>query len=179
LNFIIWKGGGLCPPFLFDSVFVRRNAMRTKRTLYITLFSSLIIAANCQHRAIMQQQKETIITKVEFTSLTRGYQKQVFLTADSLVEIIDGRQDDNKVVKRKLPVGEWEVLLKSVRNIPLTEIQQLPSPTSRRAFDGAKHSTITLATRDGKSYSHTFDDENPHEKLQPLMDAIKKVEGGD
>jgi hypothetical protein len=153
--------------------------MRTKCILYITLFSSLIIAANCQHRATMQQQKGAIITKVEFTSLTRGYQKQVFLTADSLVEVIDGRQDDTKVTKRKLPAGEWDVLIKSIGTVPLTEVQELPSPTSRRAFDGARHSTLTLTTKEGKSYSHTFDDENPHKKLQPLMDAIKKVVGVD
>jgi hypothetical protein len=164
--------------FSFWSLVCKEGSMRTKYVLYITVLSCLIIAANCQTRKMSSQQQENnMITAIEFTSLTRGYQKHIFITADSLKETVKGRQDNNKIVKRKLPAGEWNALTKSISDIMLSGIAELPSPTSRRAFDGALHSTITISTKDGESFSHTFDDENPHEKLQPLMEAIKKVAG--
>jgi hypothetical protein len=162
--------------FSFWFLVCKEGSMRTKYILYITALSCLIVAANCQNRKMSsQQQGNNIITKIEFTSLTRGYQKHIFITADSLKETVAGRQDNNKIVKRTLPAGEWDTLTKSISDVMLPGIAELPSPTSRRAFDGALHSTITISTNDGKSFSHTFDDENPHEKLQPLMEAIKKV----
>jgi hypothetical protein len=164
------------PTFSFWSCVCRDDNMRAKHVLYITAFSCLIIAANCQNRKMSSQQRgNSMITKIEFTSLTRGYQKHIFIAPDSLKETVEGRQENNKVVKRKLPAGDWDALTKSISNLTLSGIPELPSPTSRRAFDGALHSTITISTKDGKTYSHTFDDENPHEKLQPLMKAIKKV----
>jgi hypothetical protein len=53
----------------------------------------------------------------------------------------------------------------------------LPSPTSKRAFDGARHSTITIETTLGKSYTHSFDDKNPHPGLMELMEAIVQIAG--
>jgi hypothetical protein len=117
------------------------------------------------------------ISKIEFTTLTRGYQKQVFILPDSVIKIVDGRQEENKITKRKLAEEEWKGLIKIVEKIPLKEIPQLPSPTSRRAFDGAKHSTITISDSNKNLWTHSFDDENPHEKLHDLMKAIKEVEG--
>jgi len=125
------------------------------------------------------QNNQPAITKVEFTTLTRGYQKQIFISPDSVVKIVDGRSDENKMSKRKLSDGEWDAFVKETSGLVLKEIPSLPSPTSRRAFDGARHSTIVIRTGDGKSYSHAFDDENPNEKLHGLMELIKKMDTGE
>ena len=153
--------------------------MKTKIILYAVILSCLSLAGRCQQKAAGSTQDDMIVTKIEFTTLTRGYQKQVFFSADSLIKIIDGRQNDHKVVKRKLDAGKWEALVKCVSDVSLSEIPQLQSPTFRRSFDGARHSSIVITTRDGKTYTHGFDDESPHKKLQPLMDLIKKAEGSD
>jgi hypothetical protein len=124
-------------------------------------------------------QDNTVVTKIEYTTLTRGYQKQIFITPDSLIRIIEGREENNKIVKRKLAAGEWEEITKAISKTPVSEIAQLKSPTSRRAFDGARHSTIVIFANDGNSYTHSFDDENPHEKLAGLMEILKKLDGDD
>lgn len=142
--------------------------MKTKAILSFLFCAVIGMAGQCQNNSI---------TKIEFTTLTRGYQKQVFISADSLVKIVEGRQDENKVQKRKLADGEWKELVNEAAKTPVTEIAQLKSPTSRRAFDGARHSTIVIHTKDGRSYTHSFDDENPHEKLKVLLDLIKNMEG--
>jgi hypothetical protein len=124
-----------------------------------------------------QCQSASTIQKIEFTTLSRGYQKQIFISPDSVITVIDGRVESNKVVKRKLGSEEWESLIVPLKNISLHEVAGLKSPSNRRAFDGARHSTITIESSDGNSWNHSFDDESPHEKLKPLMDAIKKIEG--
>ncbi|HYC86952.1 MAG TPA: hypothetical protein VEB86_17085 [Chryseosolibacter sp.] len=136
------------------------------RITFILLLMFVCLAARCQPP----------VTKVEFTTLTRGYQKQIFITADSVIAITDGRQDDNQVSKRRTDPAEWQLLMDALRGVDPQEISGLQSPTSRRAFDGARHSTIKLIVHDGKEYQHGFDDEFPHDKLKPLMDAIVKTE---
>jgi hypothetical protein len=34
------------------------------------------------------------------------------------------------------------------------------------------HSTITITTKSGEQFTHSFDDDDPHEKLKPLMREI-------
>jgi hypothetical protein len=141
-----------------------------KSIAYLLVFCSLSTVATCQ--------SPHTVSRIEFSTLTRGFQKQLFLKPDSLIEIVDGRQEANKVVKRSLNQADWERLVKSLDGIRLEEIPSLQSPTTRRAFDGARHSTIKITIQDGKEFEHTFDDENPHPKLKDLMEAILKVQTG-
>lgn len=141
-----------------------------KSLLYFICITFFASPAQCQSTGEVK--------KFEFTTLTRGYQKQVFITADSLIEIVDGRQEDNKIVKRKLEPAEWNELISGLESLKLESIPSLQSPTSRRAFDGARHSTITITTQDGKEWQHGFDDENPHPDLKAIMEVILRIETG-
>lgn len=137
----------------------------------------LIILPCCLSWLTAACQSTSSVQKIEFSSASRGYQKQIFISSDSVVTIINGREESNKVTKRRLTSDEWQSLIKTLEDVSLNEIPQLPSPTSRRAFDGARHSTISIQTSDGNAWQHSFDDETPHLKLQSLMKAIKKIEG--
>jgi|GEM_PF-1134060 len=141
-----------------------------KSTLYVFLLILISTAAGCQ--AVEP------VAKIEFTTLTRGFQKQVFISADSVIAIVDGRQEDNRVQKRKLDGQEWVELMDALKEIKLQDIPSYESPSSRRAFDGARHSSIKIVTREGKEYQHGFDDEFPHEKLKALMEKIMNIEKG-
>jgi hypothetical protein len=119
-------------------------------------------------------QSTSPISKIEFTSLKRGYQKHAILSADSLIMVTEGRKED-KTLKRKLSKAEWNILIGSLEKVKLSEIPKLKSPSMKRAFDGAMHSTLTVVTKDQKNFIHSFDDEDANEKLRPLMAAIKKI----
>lgn len=140
--------------------------MRTKIVFQVVVFASIALAARCQ---------DDQVTRVEFTSLSRGYLKQVLISRDSLVEVVNSSEAGNKAIRRKLSDGEWQELTKVMDAISVAEIAGLPSPTFKRSFDGARHSTIVIFVRDGKSPAHSFDDEDPNEKLRPLMDVIKRI----
>ena len=116
------------------------------------------------------------IVKIEFKTFTRGFQKEAFFTADSLIQITNkcGVMD---VSKRKIDTLEWQKLQTAIEQVQEQKIAALPSPSSRRAFDGAMHSSITLINKDNASYTHSFDDEYPHEDLLPLMEVISSIIG--
>jgi hypothetical protein len=166
---IDWKRkAGLFSPFLFWPSVCSFKLMRLKSLTILLLVITF--------QAVVAQKAE-VISKVAFTSATRGYQKQVFITKDSVKIILDGRAG-NGITSRKLSGGEWNDLLKSLDDMKLARITELESPTSRRAFDGARQSTITIFS-ENKSFSHSFDDENPHPELQPLMTCITKIIGSE
>jgi hypothetical protein len=121
-------------------------------------------------------QKNNDVVKIEFSSLSRGYSKQISITKDSLIESSNvNRSADIKTVKREISSKEWEKLTQSINDFSIAEIGDLKSPTMKRTFDGARHSTITLTTSKGEIATHSFDDEQPHEKLQKLMNEISKM----
>ena len=120
-------------------------------------------------------QKTGDILRIEFNSLTRGYQQLVVITADSIKISTHARgTEENKSIKNK----DWIHIIKPLKNVSLSDIAELKSPTMKRAYDGARHSTITITTK-SETYSHSFDDEDPHDKLKPLLkiilDTKKKV----
>lgn len=121
-------------------------------------------------------QKNSDVVKIEFTSLSRGYSREISITKDSIIESANiNRSADKQMVKRKMNPKEWEKLTQSLGAVSLTEVGSLESPTMKRTFDGARHSTITLTTSKGEAVSHSFDDEQPHPKLQKLMNEISKL----
>jgi hypothetical protein len=141
-----------------------------RRVLWVLI---LLIAS-----ALTCRQQHEPVVKIEFTSFTRGFQKQTFISPDSLIQLTNKRGVIS-VAKRHLDSLEWQSVIESLQEVQIDQIKDLPAPSSRRTFDGAMHSTITIITGDKKKYEHTFDDEFPHEKLFPLMQVVKKVAGED
>ncbi|MBT1707114.1 hypothetical protein KK062_02715 [Fulvivirgaceae bacterium PWU5] len=124
--------------------------------------------------ALMQCKSSQKIGRVEYNSLTRGFQKHIVITADSVITTISGREQ--RASRRLVTPEEWAAVQKSLRGVSLSEIPVLKSPSQAREYDGARHSTLTLFTGDGKTVAHTFDDEKANAKLMPLMSAVSAIE---
>ena len=134
---------------------------------------AVVLLAGC---ASVAQNSEHIM-RIEFSTLTRGYQELVTFTSDS-VKFSRTQAGKPKIAEAHvIKKNDWQELLKVVQKITLSEIPELKSPTMKRSFDGARHSTITIITDSNQTYIHSFDDENPHEKLQALMKVIIKKRG--
>ena len=139
-----------------------------KRNILLFFITIVWITSQCQ--------TASHIKKIKFTSLTRGFVKKIILSPDSAITIIEDRQNNDQSHKRKLDKKEWTKLMNSIKNLSPTDLPDLKSPTMKRAYDGALHSTIVLLTDDGKEWTHSFDDEDPHERLQPLMKVISNID---
>jgi hypothetical protein len=120
------------------------------------------------------------IAKVEFTSLARGHHETIVITRDSVNRSVNQRGELLTKKARTIKKAEWDCIIKSLANVSIHTIGELPSPTMKRSYDGALHSTITITTKSGDQFMHTFDDEDPHEKLKSLMgeiNALRKKSG--
>ena len=120
-------------------------------------------------------QKNSDVVKIEFTSLTRGYSNTLVFTKDSITQVVNERGIESNPRREKIKSTDWELLTASLSNVNLSEVADLKSPTMKRAYDGARHSTISITTSQGTVVAHSFDDEDPHEKLAPLMKTIAKL----
>lgn len=121
--------------------------------------------------------QESNVVKVEFSSISRGYQEIVVFTPDSVRGEKPEPGDRTKKTSFEQPIRkqDWKHITQLATSLPRTEFEKLQSPTNKRAFDGARHSTITITLDSGETYHHLFDDENPNEKLQPLMTCIAQL----
>ena len=115
---------------------------------------------------------------IELSKTARGYQEEIRIGSDSIHVWVENNVAQKPPVKysRKLDPGQWTRLINSFKAVKLPEIPVLPAPTMDRAHDGAKHATITISTKSGKSFAHGYDDEHPHEALQPLLKVIRELE---
>jgi hypothetical protein len=120
-------------------------------------------------------QAPNAVKQIAYTTLTRGYQKHITISPDSLIITVEGREE-NKSYKRQLSKDEWRALMDCLKTVKLSEVPELKSPSMKRAYDGARHSTLTLITTDTSPLTHSFDNEDANEKLLPLMRAIQKIE---
>jgi hypothetical protein len=122
-------------------------------------------------------QQEAVIREIELSKVSRGYAEHIRINPDSLHVLIENRKGNkpSESYSRKISKDEWTALIKTIQDVPLKDISALTSPTMKRASDGAMHATITVYTTDEKSYSHGYDDEDPHKALQPLRKAIREL----
>ncbi len=128
---------------------------------------------------LLWAQNKSDIKEIEFSKMSRGYEEHVRVNADSVhVLIHDARGEKAPVTfSRKTEREEWVSLMDIAKPIKLKEIDELPSPTMKRASDAAMHGTLTITDKSGRSYTHGFDDENPHDSLKPLLKQIREISG--
>ena len=126
-------------------------------------------------------QSTSELTRIELSKISRGYQEHIRLTPDSVNVFVESslNPSQNTAYGRKITEAEWVSLVQTLEGVKLSDIPKLPSPTMNRATDAAKHSTITIQTKDGKEYSHGFDDENPNVALREMLRKIREVSGRD
>ncbi|HEY5825265.1 MAG TPA: hypothetical protein VIT44_12915 [Cyclobacteriaceae bacterium] len=117
------------------------------------------------------------IKQIEFSTSTRGSYKQIIFTPKEMMISEENRATSKGEERKnkKLKSAEWKNLRGTLKEVSITSIPDLQSPTMKRSFDGARTSTITITTKDGKTWSHSFDNEEPHEQLRKLMSAITSL----
>jgi len=135
----------------------------------LKIFLLLLLAA-----ADSYAQSAENITSITFTRQTRGLLDEVIISRDSVQGFIDNHRvpENSQQYASGIDQDDWSKLMLALRDVSLANIDGLQSPTMNRAHDGAAQSSIVITFEDGSSITHTFDNENPHPDLQPLLDAI-------
>jgi hypothetical protein len=134
------------------------------KAFFTLLFAtSLLISCN-----------ETDIVSYEYHSTTMMGKTKVIITQDSVITTFNGRGEPTRSA-RATQSSEWTSLAASLKDVDLSKISTLESPTNKRATDAAPYGTIFVTTKDSTYTSASFDGKNPHEMLMPLMQEIIKV----
>jgi hypothetical protein len=120
--------------------------------------------------------KTAAIKEVVFHTGSRGYQKKISLTKDSVLLVINSSFEarPSKNIKTGISTSEWNKVTASLNGVDITGLKELPSPTMKRAVDAADHSSIAVTT--DQEYIHSFDNTDPHEQLKKLMEVILEIE---
>jgi hypothetical protein len=119
---------------------------------------------------------ESPIKKIIFNTGSRGYQKAITLSKDSVLIVINSSfsEHPSKNLSSKITTTEWNKLTNSLNGVEIKNLNELKSPTMGRAVDAANHSSIAVTT--DNEYVHSFDNTNPNEQLQKLMAVITEIE---
>ena len=138
------------------------------RNVSLVLILALTIGSTCGGQSL-----ETI-TSISFTKQTRGFIDEVIISRDSVQGYTENLRapEETKHYAKDVDADDWTKLMIALQNVSLKDVDGLQSPTMNRAHDGAIHSSIVITFEDGNSVTHSFDDENPHPDLQPLLNAI-------
>ena len=114
------------------------------------------------------------ITTIAFTKQTRGMLDEVVISRDSVEGFMENHRmpENSHHYATAIDESQWARLILTLKDVPLEDIDGLQSPTMNRAHDGAIHSSILITFKDGNTLTHSFDDENPHPDLKPLLDVI-------
>lgn len=129
--------------------------------------------------SVAQCQSAPEIISIEVSKSSRGYTEEIRITPDSVFTFRENRIDGAIPLRQgsPLPDGSWQKLVKTLEGIDLDELGRLPSPSMNRASDAAMHSSISITTAKGQTYSHGYDDENPHHVLKPLLEMVRSITG--
>lgn len=132
----------------------------------------LILSLLCLANACPQSAED--ITSITFTKQNRGFLDEVIISRDSVQGFVENHRvpDSSRQYATGFDQDGWAKIMMALRDVSLADIDGLQSPTMNRAHDGAIHSTLVIAFADGSSVTHSFDNENPHPDLRPLLDVI-------
>lgn len=114
------------------------------------------------------------ITSITFTKQTRGLLDEVVISRDSVEGFVENHRmpENSHRYANGIDQSQWAKLIMTLSDVQLQDIDGLQSPTMNRAHDGAIHSSIVITFKNGNTVTHSFDDENPHPDLKPLLQAI-------
>ena len=135
----------------------------------VFLFSLISVMAGCQS-----------VYDIRFTTSTRGYSKEIVITPKTITLHEQNFREPSKEKNTSWEIRkeDWKKLLQSFEDVMPSEFPLLKAPSDKRAFDGARTSTLIVTDKKGKTWHHAFDDEDPNQKLQPLMNVINELISG-
>lgn len=113
--------------------------------------------------------KETV-KSVGLSYITRGSNRTLMITPDSVVVSINNERHSYKTTKM-----QWKKIKNTLKNVKLSGISGLKRPSTKSFSDGAMAAQLSVETSLKRYESSNFDDSNPHLKLVGLIETMKSV----
>jgi hypothetical protein len=108
------------------------------------------------------------IKSVELSYQTRGMQKFLHITSDSIEVKINDKISTHKTTK-----AQWNKILKTFQTIKLSGISKLKRPSTKSYYDGALMGNLKVTTNLKEYNSVGFDHDMPPTALVKTINAMK------
>ncbi|WP_295201996.1 hypothetical protein [uncultured Chryseobacterium sp.] len=149
--------------------------------IYITLFAMIIhqIFAGCSSQKTKERKNSHPVTqnmqkikKIEITEQSRGTNKTITFTQDSVLTTSNGIRTTST-----MPTKEWDTILKQINTIDLSKMKSFEAPTNERFSDRASACTIIIYAEGLTFSSKSFDKGFPPKELENLYVLIYPKSG--
>jgi hypothetical protein len=111
--------------------------------------------------------KETL-KSVELSYITRGSNRNLMISADSIVVSINDERHSYKTT-----AAQWKKIRTALKKVNLSGISGLKRPSTKSYSDGAMAAQLVVVTSIKKYESTNFDDNNPPAKLVYFINTMK------
>lgn len=112
------------------------------------------------------------IKKIEITEQSRGTNKTITFTQDSVLTTSNGIQTKSTMLSK-----DWNDILKQINTIDLSKIESFEAPTNERFSDKASACTIIIYSEGFTFNSKSFDKGFPPKELENLYVLIYPKSG--
>jgi hypothetical protein len=112
--------------------------------------------------------EKEMVKSVELSYQTRGTQKYLHISNDSILVEINGRISNYKTTP-----AQWKKILKSLEKVKLSGISTLKRPSTKSYYDGALITQMKVITNIKEYESVSFDHDNPPTILVKTINAMK------
>ena len=139
--------------------------MLQMKHLFIIL--SLILAqSHCENNV------QSDYIALEYSASSRGYQKQIVITKDSISTT--SKRDSKLIVKNCRP-EHWAKLMEAIKSIDISTLSRLEPPSKDHQFDGAAIARLSIISN-GKTYeTQAFDHGNAPKAIAELVKEILSI----
>lgn len=136
-----------------------------------TLFSIFLVAKDCNQNKLSNQDSKDL--KLTYHAISRGFFKTIGFEDSKLIYSEDPnlKSIDTFDISKK----EWLEITETLNKINLNVLETLKSPTEKRLYDGAAHTTITVVSTRKTYTSSSFDEGHPPAEIEELINKMLTI----
>ena len=132
----------------------------------IVILFSLFMNNECNQK----NQDDTKLESIKYQATTRGYNYECLIDKDSIKVVSSGIKDGSSL--GTIQEKDWEAFKTMIKELDLSKISNLEAPSAKSHTDRAAVGSLQIVVGGEVYESATFDDGNPPDELQPLLDKM-------
>jgi len=137
------------------------------KTSFLAFIILLFSANDCSNH------ENQNINSISYETFTRG-SSTVYKISNSILKITSTGVNKAESSKQ-LCSEEWTMLVQKLEEVEVSKINQLKTPTDKRASDAALHAILSIRKNDTIYKTNSFDHGNPPKEVKPLVEAILRL----
>ncbi|TRO67225.1 hypothetical protein [Christiangramia sabulilitoris] len=137
------------------------------KTTFFAFLLFLFTSKTCSN------QVQDSVQSITYETFTRGSATRYEITSGLMQVTSTGVNKSEKSIK--LSEQQWAALISNLKEVKVSEINQLKAPSEGRASDAALHAILSIRKNDTIYKTNSFDHGNAPKPIKPLVQAILRL----